>query len=390
MRIGVDIRGILTGQHSGIEQYTLRLLENLLKIDQQNTYVLFYVSYRNLDEVFNQLLNAHLFLNQVNVEVRKLKWINAPLLLHAIWKPLLWPKVDKICGGLDVMWLPSPRLLPVSKKCKLVITFHDLVFDLFPQFYPLASRLWQWQMSYPYLAKSADKLIAVSQNTKLDLMRLYHVPEDKIEVIYEGVDASYSVAPLAAEVNVIKNKFNIPEDYLYYIGSLEPRKNLIAAVRALWYLHHKSHQFDKIKLVISSGKNWLSSSLFTAIEKLGLAGSVIFTGPVSEAAKIVLLANARLFIFASLYEGFGLPILEAMAAGTPVIAGNNSALPEVVGEAGVLVNPLDQSRINLTVENIITNQQFAKDLISKGKIQASKFSWELAAKATLKILSWGH
>lgn len=390
MRIGVDIRGILTGQHSGIEQYTMRMLENLLKIDQQNTYVLFYVAYRNLDNVFQQLTMTHPFLRQNNVEVKTLKWINLPLLLHAVWKPLNWPKVDKICGGLDVIWLPSPRLLPVSQKCRVVITFHDLVFDLFPQFYTRASRLWQWQMSYPYLARTADKLIAVSHNTKLDLMRLYHIPKDKIEVVYEGVDANYFVAPSATEVSAAKSKFDLPVDYLYYVGSLEPRKNLLAAVRTLAYLHHKSHQFGKIKLVISSGKNWLSQPLFAEIEKLGLKDSVIFTGPVSEAEKVALLANACLFIFPSLYEGFGLPILEAMAAGTPVITSNNSALPEVVGEAGILVNPLDQSKINLAVENIITNQQLAQDLISRGKVQASKFSWERSAKATLNILLWGH
>lgn len=389
MRIGVDIRGILTGQHSGIEQYTLCLLENLLKIDRQNTYVLFYVAYRNLDVVFNKLVEDYPWLSQSNVEVKTLKWVNAPLLLHAVWKPLNWPKVDKICNNLDVMWLPSPRLLPVSKKCRVVITFHDLVFDLFPQFYAPESRLWQWQMSYPYLARTADKLIAVSQNTKTDLMRLYRVPENKVEVIYEGVDQRYFVAPTADEITNVKRKFKIAGDYLYYVGSLEPRKNIITAVRTLKYLQNKSSHSDKLKLVISGGKSWLTTPVFTEIEKLGLKEEVIFTGPVSEAEKIALLSGAQLFIFPSLYEGFGLPVLEAMAVGTPVITSNNSSLPEVAGEAGILINPLDQSQINLATERILTDVDFTHNLITKGKLQASKFNWEVAAKATLKVLSNG-
>ena len=387
MRIGVDIRGILTGQHSGIEQYTLRLLENLLKIDKQNTYVLFYVSYRNLDLVFTQLVKDYPWLRQDNVEIKTLKWTNTPLLLHAVWKPLNWPKVDKICNGLDVMWMPSPRLLPVSKQCRVVITFHDLVFDLFPQFYPLTSRLWQWQMSYPYLARTADKLIAVSQNTKTDLMRLYRVPEDKVEVIYEGVDPEYFTSPVDSDV--IKDKFKILGDYLYYVGSLEPRKNIIAAVRVIKYLHNKSPQFGKMKLVISGSKSWLTTLVFAEIEKLGLKEAIIFTGPVNEEEKIALLSSAKLFIFPSLYEGFGLPVLESMAAGTPVITSNNSSLPEVAGTAGVLINPLDQPQINLAVEKILTDQNFAHNLITEGKLQASKFSWEVAAKATLNVLSNG-
>lgn len=389
MRIGVDIRGILTGQHSGIEQYTLRVLENLLKIDRQNTYVLFYVSYRNINVLYHQLVKDHPWLKQNNVEVRVLKWINAPLLLHAIWKPLNWPKVDKICNGLDVMWLPSPRLLPVSKKCRVVVTFHDLVFDLFPQFYTLSSRLWQWQMSYPYLARTADKLIAVSQNTKADLIRLYHVPENKIEVIYEGVDLEYFIPPIENSGDKIKNKFKIVGDYLYYVGSLEPRKNIITAVRVIKYLRHKLPQFDRIKLVISSSKSWLTHPIFTEIEKLGLKEAVVFTGPVSETDKIALLNSAKLFIFPSLYEGFGLPVLEAMAVGTPVVTSNNSSLPEVAGTAGVLVNPLDQPAINLAIEKILTDPNLIHDLIVKGKAQASKFSWEIAAEHTLKILSNG-
>jgi len=386
MRIGIDIRGLLTGQHSGVEQYTLKVLEQLLRLDQHNTFVLFYVSYRDLDKKLADLISSASWLQQNNVEIRKLKWVNFPLLLHALWKPLDWPKVDKICGGLGVMWQPSPRILPVSRRCRQVITFHDLVFEIFPQFYTWKSRAWQWQMSYPYLARTADQLIAVSQSTKNDLEKLYHIKPEKIKVIYEGVESSYFDPIDDYVVKVLKEKFNVPEKYLYYIGSLEPRKNVIAIVRTLAYL---KEQNVNIKLVVSGGKSWLEGPIFAEIEKLHLAGHVVFTGSVTEAEKIAWLQGATVFLFPSLYEGFGLPVLEAMAAGCPVVTSNVSSLPEVVGEAAVLVDPNDQNSINIAVANLCSDPNLANRYSEQGRVRAKQFNWEETAKTTLNILLHG-
>jgi len=265
MRIGIDIRGLLTGQRSGIEQYTLKLLEHLLSIDRTNAYVLFYVAYRDLDARLADLIQEAPWLQQPNVEIKKLRWVNFPLLLHALWKPLNWPKADRVCGGLDVMWQPSPRLLPVSYRCRTVITFHDLVFELFPEFYTWQSRLWQWQMGYSYLARTADRLIAVSQSTKNDLVKFYRADPAKITVIYEGVDPAYFTSLDSNILTDLRQRFNIEENYLYYVGSLEPRKNVLAAIRGLGYL--KQQGFVNMKLVISGGKSWLNEAIFAEIEK---------------------------------------------------------------------------------------------------------------------------
>jgi len=390
MRIGVDIRGLLTGKRSGVEQYTLKILENLLAIDHHNTYVLFYVSYRNLDEIFNQLLSESPFLKQNNVEVKTLKWINFPLLLHAVWKPLDWPKADKICGGLDLMWLPFPRLLPVSQKCRLVITFHDLIPEIFPQFYTWQSRLWQWQMSHSYLARRADKIIAVSQCTKDDLSRIYNVDAKKIQVVYEGIDEVYFTPPSLKLQKTVRGKFKIDGDFIYYVGSIEPRKNLPMVIRGLAYIKAQP-QFDKIKLVISGGKSWLADSIYEEVNNLKLKKSIIFTGPVTEMEKIALLCQARVFAFPSLYEGFGLPVIEAFAAGCPAITSNVSALPEVADGAAALVDPKDQTNFNQTLEKILTHASYPHNLITKGKLQAKKFSWAKAANQTLNVfLDGGH
>lgn len=380
MRVGVDIRGLLSGRKSGVEQYTIKVLEHLLKLDETNTYVLFYVSYRDLDKRVEDLLSEAPFLKQDNVEIKKLKWVNIPLLLHALWKPLDWPKADKICGGLDVMWLPSPRLLPVSKQCRTVVTFHDLIFELFPQFYTWKSRLWQWQMNYSYLARWADTIIAISQSTKRDLIDIYNVDNSKIEVVYEGVDDAYFEIPDSQAIQQVKSKFKIDNDFIYYVGSIEPRKNIVAIVRAFAAL-----QSNEFKLIISGAKSWLTNPIFEEIEQLKLKESIIFTGSVSEQEKIILLNQARAFLFPTLYEGFGLPVLEAMAAGCPVITSNVSSLPEVVEGSAILIDPNNQTEINQALKDIINNEGLARSLSTKGKLQARKFSWDKAARQTLNV-----
>ncbi|MBN2585283.1 glycosyltransferase family 4 protein [Patescibacteria group bacterium] len=384
MRIGIDMRGLLTGKRSGVEQYTLKILENLLSLDHHNTYVLFYVSYRDLDKRFEKLLVEAPFLKQSNVEVKTLKWVNFPLLLHAVWKPLDWPKVDKICNGLDLMWLPFPRLLPLSRRCKLIITFHDLIPEIFPQFYTWQSRLWQWQMSYPYLARRAEKIIAVSESTAKDLVQIYGVDAKKIQVVYEGVDDIYFSPPSLRLQRSVQKKFKIDQDFIYYVGSIEPRKNLPMVIRGLAHIKAQP-KFDKMKLVISGGKSWLAESIYEEVNNLKLKKSVIFTGQVTEMEKIALLYRAKVFAFPSLYEGFGLPVIEAFATGCPVITSNVSALPEVAGGAAALIDPKEQASFNQALEKILTHASYPNNLITKGKLQAKKFSWAKAANQTLNV-----
>ncbi len=384
MRIGVDIRGLLTGRISGIEQYTLCILKALLEIDSRNTYVLFYVSYRDLDEKFRQLIRDYPFLKSDNIEVKTLKWVNFPLLLHALFKPLNWPKADLVCGGLDVMFMPSPRLLPLSAKCAKVTTFHDLVFMIYPQFYTLSSRLWQWQMSYGYEARTSDAIISVSDTTKRDLIRLLQVNPAKIHIVHEGVDQSYFDRPSGEALANIRSKFDLPDKFIYYVGSIEPRKNLGLAVRALAKI--RESRSDTMKLVVSGSKNWLSSELYQLVERYGLVSQVIFTGPVDEAEKIALLHLATVFVFPSIYEGFGLMVLEAFAAGCPVITSNVSSLPEVAGDAAVLIDPKNADELANQLNRLLNDSDLRRKISDKGRERARGFTWERSARETLRII----
>jgi glycosyltransferase involved in cell wall biosynthesis len=384
LRIGVDMRALLTGGISGIEQYTISVLSELLKSDHDNTYVLFYVSYKDIDELMVKLLEQYPILKSPNVEIRKLKWVNFPLLLHAFFKPLDWPKADIVCGGLDAMWMPAPRLLPLSNKCAKVTTFHDLIFLLFPQFFTLSSRIWQWQMNFGYEARTSDAVIAVSKNTKRDIIKLLHTDPGKIKVIYEGVAPEF-FEPISDSVwREVKAKWQLPEHYTYYVGSVEPRKNLLTVVRALHQL--KQEMGDTIKLVVSGGKSWLTSELYQQISELGLTDQVIFTGRVTETEKIALLQHAEVFVFPSFYEGFGLMVLEAFASGCPVITSNNSALPEVVGDAGILIDATDAPKLALEIKNIFEHPDLRNDLVHRGREFARKFTWSATASATLDTI----
>jgi len=384
MRIGVDMRALLTGGISGIEQYTVSVLSELLRIDHHNTYVLFYISYREMDQLMLDLLGRYPIFKSPNVEIRRLKWVNFPLLLHAFFKPLDWPKADIVCGGLDVMWMPAPRLLPLSKKCAKVTTFHDLIFLLFPQFYTLNSRIWQWQMNCGYEARVSDTVIAVSKNTKQDMIKLLHADPGKIQVIYEGVAKEFFAEPDEMAFAHLQDKWHLPGKYIYFVGSIEPRKNLITVVRALKQLQEEMG--DTIKLVVSGGKSWLTSELYQTIKELGLTEQVIFTGRVSEADKITLFQHALAFVFPSFYEGFGLMVLEAFASGCPVIASDNSSLPEVVGDAGILITPTDSDALASEIKSLSTNPSRREELIRKGKAFVRNFTWETTARQTLAVI----
>lgn len=385
LRIGVDMRGLLTGTISGVEQYTLAILKHLLELDTHNTYVLFYVSYRDMDTRMDNLIKQYPFLKGENVEVRSLKWINFPLLLHALFKPLDWPKVDKVIGGLDVMFMPSPRLLPLSSACRKVTTFHDLIFFRYPEYYDLKSRLWQWQMSYEYEARSSDRVIAVSEATKQDLIRLCSVDPGHIQVVYEAA-ADYYTTPAPAELfEELKQKFDLPPKYLFYVGSLEPRKNIGAIVRSLAQIKADSPD-DTIKLVISGGKSWLTSEVYRLIETLGLTSEVIFTGRITEEEKIALYNHALALVFPSFYEGFGLMVLEAYAAGAPVITSNVSSLPEVAGDAALLVDPTSDEAIVEAIRKLMHDDNLRSELISRGRARNQQFSWHKAATETLKVI----
>ena len=278
----------------------------------------------------------------------------------------------------------SPRFSPIPT----VLTIHDLAFFYYPKEFKTRD-LWQLKRWTAYSVKKAQKIIAVSQNSKNDLIRFYGLPEEKISVVYNGYDRErFSPKKNKREIGRVRKKYQTGADYLLYVGTLQPRKNIISLIKAFPFILNQDQRRRKtLKLVVAGKKGWLYENLFSAVRELKLTEKVIFTDFVPDEDLPYLLSGAKLFVLPSLYEGFGLTALEAMACGAPVLVSKNSSLPEVVGEAGLyLENPEDLQEISQKVGQILDNRDLAASLAKKGLEQAQKFSWEKCARQTLDLI----
>ncbi len=261
-----------------------------------------------------------------------------------------------------------------------VLTVHDLIFERFPQHHTLTNRLFL-KVGMPLFVKAATAIIAVSQQTKRDLVEFYRTPAEKIHVIYEGIDDHFQPAD-AAEVARVKTTYSPERPYLLMVGTLEPRKNHATALRAL--LRLKQQGFSH-RLLIVGGHGWLFEPIRKLVDELGLGNDVTFTGYIPQADLPPLYTGADCVLLPSLYEGFGFPVLEAMACGAPVVCSNVSSLPEVAGNAALLVDPQDDAALAAAIQRVITEPGLAENLRSLGKVQAARFTWDQCAKQTVGL-----
>lgn len=271
--------------------------------------------------------------------------------------------------------------VPIFFPGKRVVTVHDLIPIYFGKDISFISRLFlgKW---VPFTFRFADHLIAISEATKNDLVATLNIPEEKITVIPEAADDTYKPVTDRRKRQEVKKKYGISGRYLLHIGTINPRKNLEFLVRVFAKL---SQDFPDLQLVITGKKGWYFEGLFRLVDELKLQDKVIFTGYIEEEDKPALLSAASVYTFPSVYEGFGLPALEAMACGTPVVASNTSSIPEVTGKAAILVGPHDEGGWIEAIRRILTDGKLAARMSKEGLLQAKKFSWEKAAEETLKV-----
>lgn len=278
----------------------------------------------------------------------------------------------------DVFFTPThyaPRFCP----CPRVISIMDLSYFYFPEMFR-RSDLWQLKNWTTYSVKKAAKILTISQATKNDIIKYYQVPEEKVVVTYPGGDEVSSIKYQVLSMKNIKEKYGIKGDYILSVGTLQPRKNFVRLIQALNIL---ISQYPNISLVIVGKPGWLFEEIYQAPKKFGVEKKVKFLNYVPDKDLPGLYKGAICFVLVSLYEGFGIPILEAMNNECPVVASNISSLPEVVGEAGVLVDPYDIGDIARGIKKAISQR---KEFIEKGLKQSHHFSWEKCAKETLKVL----
>ena len=274
-------------------------------------------------------------------------------------------------------------IVPPRINGKIITTIHDMTYILYPETMDKRN-LKRITDDIDYSVNRSDKIITVSESSKRDIIRYLNVPEEKIEVVYNGVEYDrFAKSNNNQDKLKVMQKYNLPQNYILYMGTLEPRKNIESIVRAYSVL--KKNYNHEIKLVIAGKKGWLFENIFNLVENLKLQDDVIFTDYVDEIDKAAIYQMAKLFVFPSIYEGFGIPVLEAMASSVPVITSNVSSLPEVAGDAAILVEPKDVNSIAKNMHKILSNNDLRDKLICKGHIQAKKFTWEASAEKLYKI-----
>ena len=385
MTIGIDIRVLTRGARTGVEEYTINLLNFLLPLDKKIKYKLFYNAYRKAE------LN-YPWANLNNVEIKKFRFPNRALFFSNRW--ICRPKIDHLLNGVDVFFNPHFFVASVSSNCKKAVTFHDLSFELYPEFFSRSKRIWQKNlMNAKNEAQKADRIIAVSNSTKQDLIDFYKIPEEKIKVIYSGIEQNLKKDISSGKILKVKKKYRLPDKFILYFGTIEPRKNLIGLIKAFEKLreyktnvHEYSTNINNIKLVIAGEKGWLYKDVFKAAKQSPFVSEIIFTGFVNNSDKPYLYNLASLFVYPSFYEGFGFPPLEAMACKTPTITSKFSSLPETVGKAAIMIDPYDIDEFAHAMNLVLKDENLREKLKKQGLEQVKKFSWQKCARETLEVL----
>lgn len=366
MVIGIDCRILaLQKDRTGVANHAYNLLKGLSAIDKENEYFL----------LFDRPDEATLL--PLGENFRR---VNLLMPRRFLWQQIRLP-LGLLALGIDVFH-SFTFSVPLVRPCKAVTTIHDLSFMIFPQYADPAVRSYLGRM-VPLAARHSDKIIAISENTKKDIVKVLGVSPDKVAVTLCGVDPRF--APIRDEgmLSAFRRRDGLPDRMILFVGTLEPRKNVTALVRAFG-LAKRSKNLEH-KLVLAGRKGPDYPQVVAAVDELGLKDDVVFLDYFSDRDLPLLYSAADAFVYCSLYEGFGLPPLEAMACGTPVIASNNSSLPEVVGEAGVLVDPHSTEEMSGAIGRVLSDPDLRSRLSAKGFERARLFSWESTARQTLEV-----
>ena len=362
MLIGIDASRAVAERPTGTEVYSQRLIQELLALESPHHFRLYFRSPPPTD-VFP------------TAELCSIPFPRLWTHLRLSWEMMRHPP--------DALFVPAHVLPPIHPPDSLV-TIHDLGYLHFPQAHPTIQRLYL-DLTTRWNAHAAQHILVDSEATKADLISHYATPAKKITVAYPGIDENLAPVRNAKAIAAVKARYGISSEYFLYLGTLQPRKNLSRLITAFAESSILHSPFS-IQLVLAGKRGWLYEDLFTQVDRRGLEKRVIFPGYVAEEDKAALLSGATAFLFPSLYEGFGLPVIEAQACGCPVVTSNTSSLHEVASEAALLVDPSDTAAIAEAMQNVAFNQMLREDLIERGFANARCFSWSACARIVLDAL----
>ncbi len=377
MKIGIDASRLAAGQRTGTENYALQLIRGLAQTAQPS---------QQLELYFNQpprpaVLQALELDGQAEIKAMPFPrlWTHARLSYELLRHPP------------DRLLIPA-HVLPLYHPQNSVVTIHDLGYLYFPDAHTSNARRYL-DLSTRWSATRARRIIAVSQATKSDLMRHYSIPQAKITVIYHGYDRQH-FQPVTdpAKRQLARARYGVGAGrFLLYIGTIQPRKNLLRLLEAFERLAAEP-DFADLQLVIGGKPGWLSEPFFKAAARLQAVypGRLHLPGYLDEADIPALLSEATAFVFPSLYEGFGMPVLEAMACGCPVVCSNSSSLPEVAGDAALYHHPLDSAALTSQLRRLLAQPELTEELRRKGFLQTARFSWERCVNETWEVFKIGN
>jgi len=368
MNIGIDASRANKPHKTGVEWYSYHLIEEFKKIDKENHYFLY----------TDKPLQGELAKCPDNFQECILSW---PFSRFWTLGRLSW---EMLAGKYqpDVLFVAA-HTLPLIAPKRAVVTIHDIGFEHYPDLYPWADKIYH-RFAFQVIKFLADKIITVSNYSKKDIVDFYKINEKKIDVVYNGYDSNkYRVQETNKE---ILKKYNISSDFILFIGRLEEKKNTPRLIEAFGEFKKRNPE-DKHQLVLVGKSGFGFDRVVQNIKKYNLEKDVVLPGWLSDDDLPLLLNSARAFVFPSLFEGFGIPVIEAMACGCPVICSNKTSLPEAAGEAALMFDPFKVEEIVSRLEQVLHNETVQESLRAKGLQQASNFSWNKCARETLNILT---
>ena len=366
MRVAIDAHSV-GAKLGGNESYAVNLIEALAQIDSVNNYTLYVTTAEARDRFHQRWPNF-----KVHTTLPHTPLIRIPLTLSAELRK----------HPVDVLHVQftAPPFCP----CPVVVSIHDLSFEHLPQTFLRRSRT-QLRLTVRHSARRADKILTLSEHTRGDVIQTYKIDPAKVAAIPLAAPAHFGPISDAKELQRVRHNYGIDGDYVLSVGSIQPRKNLVRLINAYAALKgvYTGNSFPK--LVITGKRGWLYDETLRALEATGAKESIVLTGYVPEPDLPALYSGALCFVYPSYFEGFGLPPLEAMKCGTPVVVGNQTSLPEVVGDAGLQVDPFDVSAIAGAIGELINNPELRRELSAKGLKRAELFDWRNTAQQTLKV-----
>ncbi len=381
MNIAVDLTQIPANK-TGIGIYALNLVREIIRLNNHTSAFTFYFFAQDDDEEWKQLIKDNSRCRLVTIKSRFFR----KLILRFFFEQILFPRK---CRKLNIDAIFSFHYtIPYLTRIKRVVTIPDMTFYLFPYMHQKIKRCF-FKSLIPISLKKSDKIVTISESTKNDMLKRFnHIPSGKIEVIHLGVNGVNMSNPPGHLTDHLSRYGLTEKKYFLYVGTLEPRKNIPGIIEAFNHVITANKEYTKnYKLVIAGQKGWFHKKIFKTVKKYHLEESVVFTGYVKGEIKQSLLANAFLFVYPSFYEGFGLPVLEAMAWGVPVITGNVSSLPEVAGEAALLIDPRQWQEIAEAMLKLLSDPSRYENMSKKSLEQAKKFSWQRTAQKTLELFA---